>query len=357
MRRYSCPVCANEVHFDNLVCLNCNAVLGYDPMSDCVRASDTATQFPASDGQTLKVCGNRSLISCNWLTPQSETGAFCQCCERTRLIPDLSAPANLEKWRKLEHAKRALFYSLLKFRLPVNDPSDAYDNPLMFEFKADTLLPGGWKEPVLTGHANGLVTINIAEADDAVRERQRTRMGEPYRTLIGHFRHEIGHFYWDRLVASDYNTLDEFRTIFGFEGAEYSQALQNHYQFGAPAGWEISFVSAYASSHPWEDFAETFAHYFHIVDGLETAQAYGLNLKRYGPASAAGETQTNAYEERDITQLVDEWVPLTVVMNAMNRSIGNADFYPFVLSGSILTKLRFVHGLVHAQQPSMAIAN
>jgi len=56
--------------------------------------------------------------------------------------------------------------------------------------------------PVLTSHCNGLITLNIAEADDAERERRRVKFHEPYRTLLGHLRHEVAHYYWDRLIAN-----------------------------------------------------------------------------------------------------------------------------------------------------------
>lgn len=341
MRRYSCPVCSNEVHFDNQVCVNCGSALGYDPQTDQMLATHRADQVWSSGTERFRACGNRPLIGCNWLVPDLGAQSYCLSCQHTHLIPDLSARENIERWTRLERAKRAVFYSLFKFHLPVTDNSHPWDNPLVFEFKADVITQNGWKEPIVTGHANGLITINIAEADDVVRERQRKQMGEPYRTLAGHFRHEIGHYYWDRLVANT-SHLGDFRDTFGNECVNYANAVQWHYQSGAPAGWEQSFVSAYASSHPWEDFAETWAHYFHIVDGLETAASYQLLLGESGQR-----VHESAYDERNLKKLIDEWVPLTIAMNAMNRSIGNSDFYPFVMSDRIFTKLQFVHRLIH----------
>ncbi|MBG1232364.1 zinc-binding metallopeptidase family protein [Aestuariivirga litoralis] len=322
MRRYFCPKCSNEIHFENTACLSCGSELIYSHLGD---------QF-----QLLTLpCANRVAIGCNWETDNS---SLCMSCRHTKVIPDLSFMGNADRWARLERAKRMLFYSLLKFGLPI-DGSDGH--VLKFEFKSDELLPGGQHRNVTTGHDDGLITINIAEADDDVRERHRVAMGEPYRTLIGHFRHEIGHYYWDRLVANG-SHLEAFRSMFGDERQDYGVALQNHYQSGAPLGWEKSFVSAYATAHPWEDFAETWAHYFHMVDGLETAEGYSI-----GPTEQLFAQGASPYQAYDFEALINAWVPLTVAMNAMNRSIGNSDFYPFVLSDGIAAKLKFIHELIH----------
>jgi hypothetical protein len=332
MRRYYCPNCANEVHFDNTVCIQCNHHLAYSGGRD----EFSTIQLPGHQGVEHN-CANRDIIGCNWLVENGETSQYCTSCRHTLLIPDLSTGQNIERWAKLERAKRMLFYGLHKFHLPLVD--DDQPSGLRFEFKQDLLTLGGQQTKVLTGHDGGLITINIAEADDDVREQHRVAMGEPYRTLIGHFRHEVGHYYWDRLVL-DATRTEEFRAMFGDERADYLAALERHYQFGAPAGWEMSYVSSYASSHPWEDFAETWAHYFHMVDGLETAQSYSV-------AASAAEVQDNPYEAMDFAALIKAWVPLTIAMNAINRSIGNPDFYPFVLSQAISAKLQFIHRLVH----------
>jgi hypothetical protein len=200
----------------------------------------------------------------------------------------------------------------------------------------------------MTGHANGLITINLAEADDPERERQRQNMGEPYRTLLGHFRHEIAHYYWDKLVA-DTPILDEFRKTFGDEQQDYSAALQKHYAEGPPEDSREHFVSAYASTHPWEDFAETWAHYFHIIDTLETAYAFGLNVQ----PNISNSTTISAKIDfdphaSDIDRIMDAWLPLTFAMNSINRSMGLQDLYPFVLGGSARAKLAFVNRLINA---------
>lgn len=335
MRRYYCQNCANEVHFDNTICVKCSNQLAYSHDRDHF----TATPAPNSEGPSRN-CANRYIIGCNWSVESGSSSQYCTSCRHTLLIPDLSTGQNIERWAKIERAKRMLFYALHKFDLPI--PEADQPTGLRFEFKQDLLSGGGQKTKVLTGHDGGLITINIAEADDDVREQHRIAMGEPYRTLIGHFRHEVGHYYWDRLV-SDLGNTDGFRAMFGDETLDYDHAVKQHYQFGAPQGWELSYVSSYATSHPWEDFAETWAHYFHMVDGLETAQSYAV-------ATAATDMSANPYESTDFEVLIKAWVPLTIAMNAVNRSIGNPDFYPFVLSPAISAKLEFIHRLIHDNQ-------
>ena len=132
------------------------------------------------------------------------------------MIPDLSLPENLSRWRALEAAKHRLFYTLFQLRLPVETQAESPAG-LAFQFLADV---GPGAPSVMTGHADGVITINLAEADDAERERRRQQMGELYRTLLGHFRHEIGHYYWDRLIANTPH-LEEFRRIFGDERQDY----------------------------------------------------------------------------------------------------------------------------------------
>jgi hypothetical protein len=212
---------------------------------------------------------------------------------------------------------------------------------LAFDFLADG------PEPVFTGHDNGLITINLAEADDAERERRRHQMGEPYRTLLGHFRHEIAHYYWTRLVENS-PSLEQFRDLFGDEQRDYGGALQNYYSWGAPADWPERFVSAYASSHPWEDFAETWAHYFHMVDTLETANAFGLIVKPKVSQSVAARLDFNPLGS-DMDRLIEAWLPLTFAVNSINRSMGLHDLYPFVLSPPAIAKLAFVHERIRAQ--------
>ena len=248
--------------------------------------------------------------------------------------------------------KHHLFYSLLRLKLPLANRIDDPEHGLAFDFLADSPDPTGPK--VMTGHDNGLITIALVEADDAERERRRTQMHEPYRSLLGHFRHEVGHYFWDVLVR-DGGRLEECRAVFGDDSQDYDAALQAHYQNGAPADWQEHYVSQYASTHPWEDWAETWAHYLHIVDTLEMASAFGIRVK---PRLMRDETLTaeinlDPYKpDASMEEIIDAWLPLTFAMNSLNRAMGNPDLYPFVLSPTVVTKLSFVHDVVHGRPAS-----
>jgi hypothetical protein len=217
---------------------------------------------------------------------------------------------------------------------------------LAFDFLANP--DPQWRETgtVITGHSQGLITINIAEADDAEREKHRLQMGEPYRTLLGHFRHESGHYYWTRLIRDDADVA-AFRQVFGNETRDYAQALAQHYAHPRH-DWQTAFVSSYASAHPWEDWAETWAHYLHIVDTLETAAAFGLKVRpRVGQEQGVhAEITFDPYTQMAFTPLMDAWFPLTYAFNSLTRSMGEADFYPFVLTPPVLEKLAFIHTIM-----------
>ena len=219
---------------------------------------------------------------------------------------------------------------------------------LAFDFVAPAADAAAAPAPVMTGHANGLITISLAEADDAERERQRSRMHEPYRTLLGHFRHEIAHYYWNRLVR-DSPAIEEFRDLFGDERQDYAAALERHYADGPPGDWPQRYVSAYASMHPWEDFSETWAHYFHMVDTLETAGAFGLRVQPK-VSKGAGLAATIDFDPHLATmeRIIDAWLPLTFAVNSINRSMGIPDLYPFVLGPAVIVKLSFVHAQIRA---------
>ena len=193
------------------------------------------------------------------------------------------------------------------------------------------------------------MTIDVAEAHDAERETRRLQMHEPYRTLLGHFRHEIGHYYWDRLIHGT-DHVNEFRRFFGDERQDYGQMLHRHHQQGVQVDWAMSFVSAYASAHPWEDWAETWAHYLHVTDTLETALRCGLSLqpRRSNEPEWKPEIPDVGQWPLSFDQMVERWFPLTYVLNNLNRGMGLKDAYPFVLSTPALDKLRFVHEVVGA---------
>ncbi len=347
MKLFECQNCAQPLYFENTRCESCGLSLGYLPGHETVTAlkpNGEAWHALADRRSTYRYCANAVHNVCNWLVSAESPEQFCATCRHNRVIPDLSQPGNLEHWRLIEIAKHRLFYTVLRLRLPVRTRAEDPDG-LAFDFLADIGAPSTGT-PVMTGHANGVITINLAEADDAERERRRRQMEEPYRTLLGHFRHEIAHYYWDRLVAGSAK-LDEFREIFGDERTDYGEALQRYYASGAPADWAKNFVSAYATAHPWEDFAETWAHYFHMVDTLETASSFGLAVI---PKAGKGLTARIDFDAHraDMARLVGAWIPLTFAANSMNRSMGLPDLYPFVLSLPAIAKLTFIHGCIRA---------
>jgi hypothetical protein len=349
MKLFQCQNCGQSLHFENTRCERCGLLLGYLPARETITAlkpegmpaeGAPQTWWALADGQFYRHCANTAYDVCNWLVPAASPESYCAACRHNRIIPDLSLPENLPRWRALEGAKHRLFYTLIQLRLPV-ETQDETRTGLAFQFLADV---GAAQPAVFTGHANGVITINLAEADDAERERRRQQMGELYRTLLGHFRHEIGHYYWDRLIR-DSPHLEEFRRIFGDERQDYDSALQNYYANGAPADWSERFISAYASSHPWEDFAETWAHYFHMIDTLETAHVAGLAVSPKLPESPGAVFDFNP-RETDMNRLVEAWVALTFAVNSLNRSMGLPDLYPFILGTAAVAKLSFVHGLI-----------
>ncbi len=350
MRLFDCQSCGQLLYFENQHCERCHHRLGYNPPAFQLSALEPAGPQTwtalASPGQTFRFCDNAEHEVCNWLVPADSGERFCIACRHNRTVPNLATAENLQAWRKLEFAKHRLIYSLMRLDLPLPSRGDDRERGLAFDFLADPTTDGGKK--VMTGHDNGLITLALTEADDAERERRRAKMHEPYRALLGHFRHEVGHYYWDRLIK-DQGLQEECRALFGNEEEDYNEALKRHYQNGPPEGWRERFVSAYATTHAWEDWAETWAHYLHIVDSLETASSFGLQVHpdvTRNPSLHA-ELHIDSYAAGDFTRLVEAWLPLTFAMNAMNRSMGLADMYPFILAGPVIAKLSFIHDLVH----------
>ena len=273
------------------------------------------------------------------MVPADQTGeAFCRSCRLDVVIPDLSTPEHLTLWAAIEVAKRRLIYTALNLGLPLANRIEDPQGGLGFRFMADTLNPdGSVADRVITEHNEGLITLNLNEADDSTREKIRTSMREPYRTLLGHFRHESGHYYWDRLVKNT-KFLEPCRAIFGDDSQSYDEAMKKYYATGAPANWNDNFISAYATMHPWEDWAETWAHYLHIQDTLEVAAEFGLVGQRVKvDAPAGGEVKAAAFD-----RAMEKWAELTVALNCINRSMGLRDLYPFILSRPVIEKLRFI---------------
>lgn len=344
MKLFSCQVCGNTLYFENRLCRQCGHRLGYDTQIQSLLAleADDHCFRPAHGGSRRFLCVNATMDACNWLVPEGAEGGFCIACRHNGTVPDLSIAENLYRWRELEIAKHRLFYSLLRWRLCLRTRADDPKHGLIFHFLADT--PAA---KIMTGHENGVVTIALAEADDIERERRRLEMGEPYRTLLGHFRHEVGHHFWDLLIR-DGGQLEACRALFGDDGADYQAALQRHYKDGPPQDWQQRYVSAYATVHPWEDFAETWAHYLHIVDTLEMAGNFGIQVRpasdRSGGLSAR--IDFDPYTEADFTRIISAWLPFVFAMNSVNRAIGARDMYPFVLAPPVIEKLTFIHRLV-----------
>lgn len=358
-RIYTCQ-CGQAIFFVNSQCLACDTPLGYDPAQGRLiplaphAEPDTWVECHTTE-PAFVFCGNRDTpANCNWLLPESEKDAharLCRACRLNRTIPDLNDPQhpdNGELWGRVEQAKRRLVSALLVMGLPVasRETEDTQEG-LMF----DLLRSQGTGEHVMTGHDDGLITLNVAEADDAKRERTRRAMNEPYRTLVGHFRHEIGHYYWYRLV--DYPNsqwLPGFRALFGDENLDYAECLKKNYEEGPRADWPLHFVSAYASVHPWEDWAECWAHYMHMRDTVDTAASYGLSvnpaLLEFTPFEIDVLYQPEHPDAAQFLDFLNHWTQLTMLLNGMSRAMGQPDFYPFVLPHEVVAKLHFIHLLV-----------
>jgi hypothetical protein len=279
-------------------------------------------------GHETTACVNRALIGCNWAA--NVDNRYCPSCVLTRTIPPLQTARNLVLWRRVEEAKRRLLYDLARLGLPLS--SNVGYRHVTFNILADD---DG--QSVMTGHFNGLITLSLSEADDATRETRRAQFREPYRTLLGHFRHEVGHFYWDVLI--DGTRLHQaFRLIFGDETVDYQASIESYHRRVERDYDRLGFISEYATSHPWEDWAETFAHFLHIVATLDTASSLPLSVSR-----RAHETLRDPYMESDFEALLASWTPVAYTMNELNRSMGLGDAYPFDLPPAVKGKLHFVH--------------
>lgn len=332
MKRYFCE-CGQEVFLNNLFCEQCGRDLAFDPSVRTMWSGELMPQgfVPHIRGKrselVFKPCSNRHYpVNCNWTVDAKEGHEQCMSCRTTRTIPDQSMPKNPRRWRALERAKRHLFVTLMNLKLPIESAMDK-PNGLVFDFLEDKRTnPNIEFEHVLTGHQDGTITLNAAEADEGFLHTMKEQMGEAYRTVLGHFRHEIGHYYWDILINTD-EKLERFRDVFGDEREDYAKALEKYYK-SKKKGQHSRFITSYASSHPFEDWAETWAHYLHIVDTLDTAVSYGLSV--YVP------------KVNDFENWFNEWSRVTQIMNALNRSMGLADAYPFILTSAVRNKLRLI---------------
>jgi hypothetical protein len=341
MRDFTCPKCGQHLTFENSLCLSCGSKLGYSPEQATLVLADTHNH---------PMCANFVIAQCNWLCDsRSAAGAeaLCASCRLTRTRPNDSDVDGMFRFAVAENAKRRLVAELMELRLPIVDRTQDPLFGLAFDLLSST------DEKVVTGHQDGVITLDLAESDDVRREQLRIALDEPYRTLLGHFRHEIGHAYFHRLVGGSIARSAEFEEHFGGPGVDYQASLDRHYQLGPPVDWSKQYVSTYASMHPAEDWAETFAHYLHIRDTLDTAASFGL-----APAAAAFDLLHLGPGRFDT--LIGMWLPLAWSLNMINRSMGRADLYPFVLPHPVLEKMRYVHTVIDQaaeyDQPNLGAA-
>lgn len=327
MRSFRCQVCDSQLFFENSRCVTCGTALGFSREAAAIVAVDARGKYVDPAGLVWHVCRNLHLSGCTWLARFE--GGQCAACDLTRTRPSDADPEGLAQFAQAEAAKRHLVVEL--------DSRGFSVEGLAFDMLSST---AAGADDVVTGHADGVITIDLAETDDSRREQVREELGEAYRTLLGHLRHEVGHFVQMRLITGG-ERLDRYRELFGDETEDYQAAIDRHYVQGAPVGWEASYITSYATMHPFEDFAETFAHYLHIAETCETAAEHGL--------LAAAPSAFGSF--RDLVRGV--WIPLSIALNQINRSMGKDDLYPFVISEPILEKLDFVASLAFDDNPDM----
>lgn len=337
--------------------MKCGLALGFIPRVQYLSAfteTDQEVWLSSFDNKRYRPCKNyKNNDVCNWMVDLEDNTDYCMSCRLTQRTPDIAKDNNLRLWFLLEQAKRRLLYSVIKLNLPVKNKVDDPEAGLEFAFLEDLVEDSFGneltiKEFVITGHNNGLITINLKEADHAFRIDMREKMKESYRTLVGHLRHESGHYYWDRLI-NETEKITEFRALFGDERIDYQESLSHYYKNGPANNWQETWISAYASMHPWEDWAETWAHYLHMVDTLETANNLELSIgsQLISNPYVHKEFKNDVQIEEGFTEMFNHWCGLARVLNGLNRSMGMDDAYPFIISLSSLNKLRFVHQVIH----------
>ncbi len=343
MKIFECGHCQHPLYFENNSCENCGHLSGYRDTDRKMLTFDPEGTSLVSDREQIeyRYCKNKQHDVCNWLIEKDDPHEYCRACQLNRTVPNLSQSKNYEGWRNLEVAKHRLVYQIQKIGLDL--PSKmVQEDGLCFDFVARQGNPN-----LMTGHASGVITILLREADSVLREQARRQLLEPYRTLIGHLRHEVGHYFWERLVMIDPRVQASFREIFGDESVSYADALQRYYQEGAPDDWQKGFISKYATSHPWEDWAETWAHYLHIMDMVETAHFFKLKVD---PKKMSADMQMKVsfdpYTVKNFDKIIQKCVPLSFAVNSINRAMGIPDVYPFVISPAVVRKMKFIHRLL-----------
>ncbi len=360
MKTIKCS-CSNglTLFFESCVCTACGRAVGVTEEETCAQSfnyeAESDTYWLDSKPTKLykKCINNNHLHVCNGMVPlgaedaQGQPIELCFYCRFTDIIPNLYIPEHIPLWAKMETAKRRALHTIKSLQLPLLSRHECVDTGLVFNFCVDrdakdhfeTPLDG--EEQVFTGHDNGCITINLAEADDVARARTQLKLNEQYRTLLGHFRHELGHYYFDRLILPDVRKHQLCKEVFGDDEADYTLAMQRHYKDGPPADWQASFISEYATMHPWEDWAETWAHYMHVTEALETFADCGGIFRSAIKSVPIGNSGDNFNIQ------IDAWIQLSLALNSLNRSMGMPDAYPFVVTDTVRTKLNFIHRTIH----------
>ncbi|MCL2418311.1 MAG: putative zinc-binding peptidase [Conexibacteraceae bacterium] len=341
MQALRCPRCGEFTPFETLSCGGCGQELGFHlPTLAMVAATADGTVV---DGARWVPCVNRAW-QCNWMVAEDDERAFCFSCRLTRRRPPADDTLALERLAETAAAKRRLLFQLTRLSLPI-EPWDEVDGGLGFDLLS-SLSEG---KPIITGHANGIITIDLVESLDAQREALRVQLDEPYRTMLGHFRHEVGHYY-EWVLVEQGPWIEECRALFGDERASYADALARHYKLGAPDNWAESFISEYATMHPWEDFAECFAHYLHITDTLDTIAISGmvLHADRVEGAIPHDITPRRSYADATIEEVLEDWRWVSLLLNRANHAMGKGDLYPFTIASPVKRKLGFVHRVVRS---------
>jgi hypothetical protein len=348
MRVFTCDNCGQLVFFENSLCLSCGSPLGYvHERRDVAALAEVEAdrfsdlQYPDSSWER---CATAEMTACNWLVPAG-SGRLCESCALTRTRPAYDDHDAMPDLLTAEVAKRRLVFQLAELGLPLAPRDEKNSTGVAFDLlsSADT--------KVITGHDNGIITLDLAEADSEHREGLRLQLHQPYRTLLGHFRHEIGHFFWPILV-NDPDRLQACRVLFGDDRADYGEALKRHYRASKEddQSWQDAHISRYATMHPYEDWAETFAHYLHILDTLQTAESFGLGTNDTSGAKRltrrTGVDPTRPDGSTTFDQVVTHWLELSYALNQISRSMGQPALYPFVLAPITVQKLSFVDHLV-----------